>query len=266
MLPTRDPLDREHAVPHALRRRPAGLPRLQRHRLHQRHRPAAAAGALAPGHVRHHHGGRHQQRRGAGGEELRQRRPAVHGHELGQGEHHGARRRAHQPERRLRFGHQARTGIHRRVAHAAHHHPGRPDHRRARQGWPPARAHRQERRRLLHLVRIVRLPQAGLSRRIRAWPRRDRAGEPRRVPPHLPRRRQDEDLRLPVGVLRLPELELRGRERRGHALSQRRHHGARRGRGGSARPPSPAPSSSTRPHGRARSCRATRKCATAWRR
>ena len=60
---------------------------MQRHRLHQRHRPAAAARALASGHVRHHHSGRHQQRRGAGRRELRKRRPSVHGHELRQSEH-----------------------------------------------------------------------------------------------------------------------------------------------------------------------------------
>ena len=84
-----------------------------------------------------------------------------------------------------------------------------------------------------------------------------------------------------------PELQLRGRQRGGHALSQRRDHGARRGRPRlparrglrgrrarlgraprhrlrqrSAGRPSPAPSSSTPPPGRARSCRATRRCAT----
>ena len=36
-----------------------------RHRLHQRHRPPAPAGALPSGPVRHHHRGHHQQRRGA---------------------------------------------------------------------------------------------------------------------------------------------------------------------------------------------------------
>ena len=47
---------------------------------------------------------------------------------------------------------------------------------------------------------------------------------------HFPRRHPHEDLRVSVGVLRIPELQLRRRERRGHALPQRRHHGARRGR------------------------------------
>ena len=37
-------------------------------------------------------------------------------------------------------------------------------------------------------------------------------------------------LRVPLGLLRLSQLKLRGRQRRVHALSQRRHHGPRRAR------------------------------------
>ena len=85
-------------------------------------------------------------------------------------------------------------------------------------------------RRLLRLVRVVRLPQAGLRRRLRAGTGRDRARGRRRYRDSVPCRQQDEDLRVSVGVLRLSQFQLRRHERRGHALPQRRHHGARRGK------------------------------------
>ncbi len=50
-----------------------------------------------------------------------------------------------------------------------------------------------------------------------------------------PRREGHEDLCLPVDLLRLPQLQLRGRQRGGHALPQRRDHGP--GRQGAGRRP-----------------------------
>ena len=51
-----------------------------------------------------------------------------------------------------------------------------------------------------------------------------------------PSRPPGEEMKIcafPLDVLRLSQLQLRGRERRGHALSQRRHHGAAGARAGS---------------------------------
>ena len=211
----------------------------QRHRLHQRHRPAAAAGTLASGHVRHHHGRRHQQRRGAGGARTsREAATPVHGHELGQREHHGAGRRPHQPEGRLRVGHQVRPGRHRRFAHAAHHDQRRAHHRGARQDGTPARARRQGRR-TATASRSSRSPTTSWATTMpTSWDRREivRVDARRLSRPSAPAGEQDEDLRVPVGVLRLSQLQLRRRERRGHALPQRRHHGARRGANGACVP------------------------------
>ena len=238
--------------------------------------------ALAPGHVRHHHGGRHQQRRGAGGAQLRQRRPPVHGHELGQGEHHGARRRAHQPEGRLRLGHQARAGIHRRIAHAAHHHAGRPDHRRARQVW--------------RLPVLIGKSDDGfcISFESFAYHKLGYRDEYELGPGEIVLVNPDEYRTIsPAGdkmkicaflwvYYGYPNSNYEGvnvevmRYRNGAIIAHshkptggvpdsttwpacptracRTPSATRR----SARPPSPAPSSSTRPHGRARSCRATK--------
>ena len=90
---------------------------------------------------------------------------------------------------------------------------------------PPARAGGPGRGRLLRLLRVLRLPQAGLPRRLRAGPPGDRPGHPRRLGDPLPRRGRDAHLRLPVDLLRLPQLQLRGGQRGGHALPQRRDHG-----------------------------------------
>ena len=143
-------------------------------------------------------------------------------------------------------------------------------------------------------VRILRLPQSwatttayelGPREIVQAW-----TPDGYRGPSTRPAS-EDEDLRVSVGVLRLSQFQLRRHERRGHALPQRRHHGARRGqtghgarrglRGGRAgfgraaryrvlvRMPCAfreALHQSTRPRGRVRSCRRTRTCATAWRR
>ena len=117
------------------------------------------------------------------------RRPPVHGHELRRRQRHRAGRRPHQPEGRLRVRHPLRPGRDRRLAHAARHDQRRRDHRRARQAGPPARAHRQGRRRPLRLLRVLRLPQAGLRRRLRAGPARDRARHARRLRDAVARRR-----------------------------------------------------------------------------
>ena len=67
----------------------------------------------------------------------------------------------------------------------------------------------QNDRRLLCLLRVLCLPQAGLPRRLRAGPPGDRPHHRRRVRDPLPRRQGDEDLRLPVDLLRLSQLQLR---------------------------------------------------------
>ena len=143
---------------------------------------------------------------------------------------------------------------------------------------------------LLHLLRVVRLPQAGLRRRVRAGARRGRPRDADGYRTVLPRRRPDEDMRVSVGVLRLPQLQLRGRQRRDDALPQRRRHGARREsarrlagcglrgrRAGLRRAPRHrlrhrelrhvrAPFIKYTPLGALVSCPATRTCATTWQR
>ena len=146
MLPTRDPLDREHAVPHALRRRPAGLPRLQRHRLISDTDPQPLL-------VRSHLGTFGITTVGSinNAEELVERNFASGGRQfmaMSSGKVNTTELVAALINQKDDFvsGIKARAGIHRRIAHAAHHHAGRPDHRRARARWAACRCfHRQKR-------------------------------------------------------------------------------------------------------------------------
>ena len=73
---------------------------------------------------------------------------------------------------------------------------------------PPAGDHRarRERRRLLRLARELRLSQAGLPGRIRARLRRGRAHHARGLRERGAGERRHEDLRVSVGVLRVPPI------------------------------------------------------------
>lgn len=275
MLPTRDPLDREHAVPHALRAtyRASTVSGIGCISDTDPQRCWCAAFKHAWARSRHHHGGPSTTPRlveknfASGGRQFMAR--------LGQVNTTGSSPRS-STRKTTSFRASSITGIHRRVAHAAHHHPGRPDHRRARQGYLPVLIGKSDDGFCISFRSFA--TTAGLPRRVRPG-RRDRAGEPRRVP--SPRRRQDEDLRVLWVYYGYPNSNYEGVNVEGHALSQRRHHGARRTR--RARPSSTSRGRRARlgraaqslrhrmpkplrppfikyARGRARSCRATRKC------
>lgn len=69
------------------------------HRLHFRHRAAAAHRAFAPRELRHQHGRAHQQRRHARPRGVHQRNDALSGDERRRHQSHRADGRAHQPAR-----------------------------------------------------------------------------------------------------------------------------------------------------------------------
>ena len=253
------------------------------HRRHQRLRGPAADHRLPPGHLRHRHRRRGQERRRAG-----RARPsasaASHFSEMSGGEINPTELVATLINQEATFedgirnaqeaiegscsillltddGHLRRPRPAR--PHARHHRPRRTAPAPSR--WRPAPSR-------TWATRSTATSGRARSCCITAGRRRDRsaAGRP------------DADLLLPVGLLRLSRLELRGHQRRGRPQPLRRGPGPqrqRRGRPGGRhprlrhrprhrlrqrgrRPLSGGRSSSTRPPGRAASCRRTRTSAT----
>ena len=158
-----DPQYRKYPVPDQIREGSAGFPGLQRHRLHQRHRPAAAARAVPPWPVR-------ASPRLVSSTTRRSWFPdyfSDHGHQfmaMSSGKVNSTELVAALINQKddlvsgiLHAQELIDGSLTLLVADAA-----RRDHRRARQAGSPARADWQKRGRALRFVRVVRVPQARL--------------------------------------------------------------------------------------------------------
>ena len=231
---------RERAVPDQVRDRRRPPLRHDGHRRDQRQRGSAARRPFAPGHVRDRHRGARRERPGARPRRLGSRSP--HFAEMGGGEVNPTEVVASLIDQGRDFaeGIAHRPGRHRGlVLHAAAHGAGHLRRPRPRSDGRPIVIGRKDGA-CAATFETCAFPNLEYEVERCLGPGRDRADRrPTASTTVKPPGERDADLLVPLGLLRLPRLRLRGHQRRGDPQPLRRRAGApgrRRGRHGRRHP------------------------------
>ena len=250
-IPARHPQHPERTVPVEVRARRDALRRQRRHRRHLRHRSPAARDVYATRRVRDRHGGaRHEHRGAEEGAVREQPRAASVFHHERDGRPYGSRLGPHSYAAVACGGREVRPGEDRRQLLSASRLRGRQALRGARQVRPHSDRRRTPRDGVRRAPGKLRPRESRLRIRPRSGAGRNGGNHPRRGQDGHRTRRQDGDLLVPVGLLRISRVVVRGAQRRDGALQVRI---------GARRPMSTRPAASPTPGRPTRSAMRTRR-------